>query len=384
MPVQTDERAEVIEQTNCSRRAGRASAERTDPAAAAKLSPRDAIAMFLSTVKDFVIERAGNVHTLPEAWLWPNRIPIGHLTLLAGDSGSGKSLLALDLAARVSRGAPWPDEPDVPGHAGNVIVLTAHDDSARVGRPRLERAGADLDRVFFATGMPRKNEMSTAQKRQIRLPDDLLSLSKFIFKHRPTPLVVLDPAWVFCNPGRGRSRLAGPAQLVELTELAAHLHVAIVCVTDLRREGWGQQTFRAGGDRALTAAAQAGWGIVRHPQDQNRRLLLPVKMNLAAPPAGLEFKIEDGRIEWDTVPAKLTAAAVFAAEREGTIFLAAEKWLLEYLAQGRQPGKEVLSQARECGFSARTVHRAKAVLGVRSEKCQIDGASCWFWSLAAD
>src|SRR3954451_24488509 len=42
-------------------------------------------------------------------WLWPNRIPLGRLTLLVSDPGLGKSLLALDIAARVSRGAPWPD-----------------------------------------------------------------------------------------------------------------------------------------------------------------------------------------------------------------------------------------------------------------------------------
>jgi hypothetical protein len=43
-------------------------------------------------------------------WLWPGRIPIGKVTLLVGDQGLGKSLVTLDLAARVSTGAPWPDE----------------------------------------------------------------------------------------------------------------------------------------------------------------------------------------------------------------------------------------------------------------------------------
>lgn len=37
-------------------------------------------------------------------WLWPGRIPLGKLTLLAGDPGLGKSFVTLDLAARVSRG----------------------------------------------------------------------------------------------------------------------------------------------------------------------------------------------------------------------------------------------------------------------------------------
>ncbi len=55
---------------------------------------------------------------LPAEWLWPRRIPHAQLTLLVGDPGTGKSLLAADLAARISTGAPWPatagDAPDLP------------------------------------------------------------------------------------------------------------------------------------------------------------------------------------------------------------------------------------------------------------------------------
>ncbi len=39
------------------------------------------------------------------AWLWQGRIPLGAITLLDGDPGLGKSLLTLDLAARVTS---WP------------------------------------------------------------------------------------------------------------------------------------------------------------------------------------------------------------------------------------------------------------------------------------
>ena len=43
-------------------------------------------------------------------WLWPTRVPLGKVTLIVGDPGRGKSLLALDMAARVTRGAAWPDQ----------------------------------------------------------------------------------------------------------------------------------------------------------------------------------------------------------------------------------------------------------------------------------
>jgi len=55
---------------------------------------------------------ANDVQPEQRRWLWPARIPLGKLTLLIGDPGVGKSLLATDLAARVSAGLPWPDTPN--------------------------------------------------------------------------------------------------------------------------------------------------------------------------------------------------------------------------------------------------------------------------------
>src|SRR5262245_7131954 len=109
-------------------------------------------------LRDFVKEhltQASRIQPLPLQWLWERRLPVGQLTLLAGDPGTGKSLVALDLAARVSTGALWPDErgpdepgPDVPaqmppasphaavnGHPpgcrsrepANVLILAAHE-----------------------------------------------------------------------------------------------------------------------------------------------------------------------------------------------------------------------------------------------------------------
>jgi hypothetical protein len=80
-------------------------------------------------------------------WLWEGRIPIGKVTLLESEPGMGKSTLSLELAARVSRGAPMPLERS---HAepGNVIVFSGDDGLADTVRPRLDAAGADLSKIF--------------------------------------------------------------------------------------------------------------------------------------------------------------------------------------------------------------------------------------------
>src|SRR5579863_8890777 len=48
-------------------------------------------------------------------WLWPGRIPRGMVTLIEGAEGAGKSFVALDIAARVSRGLGWPGLPAAAG-----------------------------------------------------------------------------------------------------------------------------------------------------------------------------------------------------------------------------------------------------------------------------
>ena len=49
--------------------------------------------------------------------LWEGRIPLGKVSLLAGDPALGKSFVTLDLAARVSRGEGGPPERGLDGPA---------------------------------------------------------------------------------------------------------------------------------------------------------------------------------------------------------------------------------------------------------------------------
>jgi hypothetical protein len=60
-----------------------------------------------------VTVRVADVARRRVGWLWPGRVPAGKLTLVAGDPGIGKSLMALDMAARTTTARPWPDAEDV-------------------------------------------------------------------------------------------------------------------------------------------------------------------------------------------------------------------------------------------------------------------------------
>ena len=71
-------------------------------------------------------------------WLWEPYLPRGKLAVLDGDPNVGKSLLSVDLAARLSRGGPLPDgTPLDRPHA--TLLLSGEDAAADTLRPRPPR-----------------------------------------------------------------------------------------------------------------------------------------------------------------------------------------------------------------------------------------------------
>ena len=52
------------------------------------------------------LELCSDLKSAALEWLWPNYLPRGKLVLLDGDPGMGKSLLTIDLVARLSRANP--------------------------------------------------------------------------------------------------------------------------------------------------------------------------------------------------------------------------------------------------------------------------------------
>jgi hypothetical protein len=86
----------------------------------------------------------------PRNWLVPGLIPAGTVTLLTGDGGTGKSLLALQLATACALGKPWLGK-TVAG--GRALFVSAEDDEDELHR-RLadvldaeDASFADLDQL---------------------------------------------------------------------------------------------------------------------------------------------------------------------------------------------------------------------------------------------
>jgi hypothetical protein len=86
-----------------------------------------------------------DVKAEPVDWLWRDRLARGKLTLIGGLPGTMKSQIAIDMAARMSRGVHWPNGERAP--IGRSLFICSEDDIADTILPRAEAAGADLSMV---------------------------------------------------------------------------------------------------------------------------------------------------------------------------------------------------------------------------------------------
>ena len=82
-----------------------------------------------NTSRDALFPRLQCVPAESNGYVWPGWIPLGGITLLAGDLGIGKSLLVVHLAARLSVGG-------LNGKPARSLILTAEDSVSTMVVPR--------------------------------------------------------------------------------------------------------------------------------------------------------------------------------------------------------------------------------------------------------
>lgn len=309
-----------------------------------------------------------DVQSRPISWLWNGRFAAGRITMIVGMPGCGKSFVTCDMAARVSTGSPWPD--GSPCERGNVLFITAEDDPGDTIRPRLDAHGAETKRIFIIQGKLLPNDDGSEDEVTFSLQDVVL-IERAIEQIGNVRLIVVDPIGSFMG-GSVDSHRDNEVRnvLAPLAKLAEQSGAAVVMVAHRRKGNAGSADDTALGSRAYVALSRSVWHLSKDIDDQDRRLFLNGKNNLAKEQSGLAFRITDGRVDWESSPVAMTADDQMAQERsipdgEPTSALDdAVTWLSQALELGSMTVKEIQAKAKADGITERTLRRAAEKIGV--------------------
>ena len=327
---------------------------------------------------DLYVRSFRSIEAKPIEWLWTGRLALGKITLLTGDGGVGKSMLTCDLASRISKGSCLPDGGVAP--LGDVFFIGAEVGGEDTVRPRLDAAGADVDRVHLIQGPKPKGEEIASP---IDLSRHIVKLDRLLDQRPDAKLLVIDPIMDYLGAETNSDKATDVRRVLSpLRSLAEKHQVAIVAMNHLNKNGKGPKS-RSLGSGAFVQVARIELRVVEDPQDPDRRLLLPVKNNLAAAP-GLAYRIQSGSngagfAVWEEGTVDITIGEVEADGSDGDQSTIEEvvEWLRGFLSDGPVKASEAHSQAKKNGFALSTLKRAKKKLRVDAK--QSDRA--WWWNL---
>lgn len=202
------------------------------------------------TPRAYLLTRLADVEPERPLWLWPGHIPKGKIVLIDGDPATGKSTLALDIAAHVTTGTVWPD-----GSAGcdpaNVLLLTAEDGLADTVSPRIRAVQGDASKMFALSEV-----FKDGKEVAITLTDALPQIAQAV-REQHIGLIVVDVLMSFLgsdtNSYKGQDIRA--QVMAPLKRLCEETGCTVIALRHLNK-GQGAAIYRGGGSIGIVGAAR--------------------------------------------------------------------------------------------------------------------------------
>ena len=316
-------------------------------------------------------------------------MPAGKLTILAGAAGTGKTTLALALAAVVTAGGRWPDGSECAG-GGNVLIWSSEDIADDTLVPRLIASGADLARCHFIEGIAQDGESVPFDPSQ-----DIPDLRRAAEAIGGVSLLLIDP---IVSAVAGDMHRANDVRrsLQAVVDFADAHGCAVIGITHFAKGGAGKSPQdRVIGSQAFGALARMVL-VTAKEEGSNRRVMARAKSNIAPDDGGVAYSLELA-----TIAGGIEAThAVWAGAIEGTAREILgdvehddsgedsdarqdlERMLVDTLreAGGKMATKALQAEVRDAGHSWDAAKRLKKSLGIEAKKLSMGGA--WIWCLS--
>ena len=233
--------------------------------------------------------------------------------------------------------------------------------------------------------------MEGEDRRTFNLQHDLALLEAECNRIEDVLLIIIDPVSSYLGKTDSHKNAEVRGVLEPIGEFAERMGVAVLSITHFSKAGVGSATkalHRFIGSIAFVGAPRIALAVL---EEDGRRLLLHAKNNLAPPPKGLAYKIEEkivgqgivsSCVAWEMAHVDMNAddAMQNSRGREAPDREQAEKFLKKKLANGPVKQTEIKDEAiNGRGFTWATMRRAQNNLGIVSKKEGLQGG--WVWEL---
>jgi len=302
----------------------------------------------------------------PIEWEWEPWLPKGLLVELVGESGTGKSILALHIAGCFLRGDPWPDGTPFTGKTGKVLWCEAESAQA-INLERATEWGLPLENIIAPLDDPLTD---------VRVDDKehMAAITRWA-RDPEVKLVILDS--LSGLHGGDENAVKMMETVKALASLARDTGKPFMLLHHLRKRGIldvggkGISLDRVRGSTAIVQTARVVWALdVPDTNAAEVKRLSVIKNNLARFPEPIGVTCDDDGVEFVPAPQE---------ERKETLETKAVDLLYALLSKGAMTVPDLKDNFEGAGISWRTATRAGHKINVTMFKRKGDGL--WVWSL---
>jgi putative DNA primase/helicase len=311
------------------------------------------------------------------------RLIRGKVTLLSGDAGTGKTQVALSIAANVTRGYPIFPAAYSPGShrrdPASVLLMVNEDGMADTIRPRIDALDGDPSRVTVLRGIFQETDNGGIKEYDFDL-QQLDVLEDALNDIQPL-LVVIDPIQLYLGQGVDMHRANEVRAALRATTTLAEKHACTFLLIAHLNKGSGRAVYRTLGSIDFVALARS---VLITGEYEGQPALAHAKANLTKRAKTLLYSLDGGALAWtgtsDATADDLTNATndSFTNSPRGE----ATEFLEEHLTAGPVRADEIQRLAKCAGITLKTLQRAKKELGVVTTRVgTIGGSGHWVWNL---
>lgn len=330
----------------------------------------------------------------PIEWLWEGWLARGKFHVLPGSPGTGKTTIAMALAATCTIGGVWPDGSRAT--VGNVLIWSGEDDPKDTLVPRLLACGANCSRIYFVGETTEVGEV-----RPFDPATDFVKLAEAVSKiPGGIRFILIDPI-VSAVAGDSHKNAEVRRSLQPIVAMAAGMGAAVLGITHFSKATAGRDPVeRVTGSIAFGALARVVFAAAKLPENDRHggaRLFCRSKSNIGPDSGGFRYDLEQvevprhphifaTRVLWgsaiDGTASELLARAEAIQPQEepaGKVPDANSEWLRDLLSSGGMMAAKVQKEALAAGLSQKQLRTAREKLGIQPVKRDFAGG--WFWQL---